>query len=214
MEDIKYLSSTENIKKELAEHFNRITQKIEDGYEVISSEQDGCDEYGFMYWVECKNGWSGREHEISSKYKRDIFKSIQDICSKPITIYCKNIYIDDKIANICKNSLKVNNSDITILSEEEFLKIKSEILFLNRLKIFVVDEKKNYLKYNLHFKYPIDEILTSNLNNFVNSINISAYSHTLKPFFTKCLGKFISKFKDISKEETCKILYILDNLNK
>ena len=214
MNDLKYLSSNENIKKEWAEYFNSITKKIKDGYEIISSEEDGCDEYGYMYWVDCKNGWNGRKHELKSKYTSEIYQTIKYLCSKQISIYCKKVYVDDNILLICKNLIKLNKEHINILSEEEFLEKEYEVLLLNKIKNFLIDIKTTSIKYHLQYKYPIEDILTSNINNFINYINLNTYSYSLKEFITKGLDSFISKNKDISKDDTNKILYILDNLNK
>jgi hypothetical protein len=55
----------EDCSKELYDHLKRKIRKINDGYEIVSWEQDGCDEYGFKYWVECKNEWGGRDWDVS-----------------------------------------------------------------------------------------------------------------------------------------------------
>ena len=47
-------------------------EKIKDGYTVIEDEEDGHDEFGSLYWVWCKNGWSGRSWELDSNLKTDI----------------------------------------------------------------------------------------------------------------------------------------------
>jgi len=48
--------------------------KIKDGYTIIEDEEDGNDECGSLYWVWCKNGWSGRSWELNSELKKDIKK--------------------------------------------------------------------------------------------------------------------------------------------
>ena len=50
--------------RELYEYLKRQIQKVIDGYQIVSQEADGCDEYGIKYWVECKNGWTGREWDV------------------------------------------------------------------------------------------------------------------------------------------------------
>lgn len=211
--NLKYLSSDENIKKELAEYFNRITKKIKNGYEVINREQDGCDEYGHLYWVDCKNGWCGREHSITSECRNDIFSKIIEMCDKPITIYCKKVYIDDSLANHCKTLPVINKNHINILTEEEFLNLKSEVLFLNDIKKYLIDVRQKTIKYSIQYKYPVKDILTSSIKNFTNYIKINMYNYLLKDFVTKGLESYISNFKNLSKDETHKILFILDNLN-
>ena len=49
----------------LYHHINSKLRRIANGYQIIHQEADGCDEYGYKYWVECKNDWSGRSWDIS-----------------------------------------------------------------------------------------------------------------------------------------------------
>lgn len=55
--------------------------EIIDGWEVIedSIEEDGCDSYGFIYWAECKNRWSGRLHEVDFKKRKNVNKLFQTV---------------------------------------------------------------------------------------------------------------------------------------
>ena len=50
----------------------KIINDIKDGYTVETWEEDGHDECGSLYWVWCKNGWSGRSWELDSNLKKDI----------------------------------------------------------------------------------------------------------------------------------------------
>ena len=75
--------------------------KIKDGYTVIEDEEDGNDECGSLYWVWCKNGWSGRSWELDSNLKTDIKNSKKK--------YYKNKYSKDKTNNSNNNSKSNNN---------------------------------------------------------------------------------------------------------
>lgn len=75
--------------------------KIKDGYTVTYDEEDGHDEFGSLYWVWCKNGWSGRSWELDSNLKTDIKNAKKK--------YYKNKYGKDKTNNSNKN-IKTNNS--------------------------------------------------------------------------------------------------------
>ena len=52
--------------------------KIKDGYTIIEDEQDGHDKCGSLYWIWCKNGWSGRCWELNSELKKDIKKAKEE----------------------------------------------------------------------------------------------------------------------------------------
>lgn len=74
MSEIKFnATECDTLKLKLSE--------IIDGWEVIedSIEEDGCDSYGFLYWGECKNRWSGRLYEVDfekNKNVNDLFQSV------------------------------------------------------------------------------------------------------------------------------------------
>ena len=85
--------------------------KIKDGYTVIEDEEDGHDECGSLYWVWCKNGWSGRSWELDSKIKKDI-KNVKDK-------YYKNKYGKNK-------SNKGNETNNTNNSQCKYNKVESD----------------------------------------------------------------------------------------
>ena len=53
-------------------HMNERIREINNGFEIIESIADGCDEGGILYWVECKNGWHDRSWNLSSAIKNSI----------------------------------------------------------------------------------------------------------------------------------------------
>ena len=52
------------------------------GYEIIYYEEDGCDDDGPMFWVDCINGWYGREWNVKSSMYNKINNYLNsiDIC--------------------------------------------------------------------------------------------------------------------------------------
>ena len=79
--------------------------KIKDGYTVIDDEEDGHDKCGSLYWVWCRNGWSGRSWELNSNLKTDIKNAKNE--------YYKNKYGKYKgnnSNNNNNNNTKINNS--------------------------------------------------------------------------------------------------------
>ena len=62
-------------------------ERINEGYTVVEYEADGNDHDGFLYWVFCKNGWSGRSWELDSNLKQDIKNAKNEYYKKK---YSKN----------------------------------------------------------------------------------------------------------------------------
>jgi len=50
----------------------KIIDEIKEGYTIEEYEEDGCDDCGSLYWVFCKNGWSGRDWNLDTHLKKDI----------------------------------------------------------------------------------------------------------------------------------------------
>jgi len=81
MYEIKFnATECETLKQSVQERIN--------GWEVIedSIEQDGCDEYGFLYWAECENRWSGRLHNVDFEKNKDVNDFFQTVLSKGLNI--------------------------------------------------------------------------------------------------------------------------------
>jgi hypothetical protein len=53
-------------------HMNKRFIEIKDNFEIVERIEDGCDEGGILYWVECKNGWHDRSWNLSSAIKNSI----------------------------------------------------------------------------------------------------------------------------------------------
>lgn len=56
---------TRDCPQSLYHHINSKLRRIANGYQIVHQEADGCDEYGYKYWVECKNEWSGRSWDVA-----------------------------------------------------------------------------------------------------------------------------------------------------
>ena len=70
--------------------------KIKDGYTIIEDEQDGHDKCGSLYWVWCKNGWSGRSWELNSELEKDIKKAKEEYYKNNKNNKNDKDYKDDK----------------------------------------------------------------------------------------------------------------------
>jgi hypothetical protein len=86
-----------SLKVLIKRKIDRKIKNIKYQYKVIWSEQDGCDEYGFKYWVECINGFSGRSWEIYSRMRNDINIYINHIVNNGIYVKGKKYYTSNKI---------------------------------------------------------------------------------------------------------------------
>ena len=87
-------------KSEKGKIYSQIKKKIKKdilgikkGFEIVFTEQDDCDEYGFLYWIECKNGWSGRDWEIDLGIKKSINSYLINLFEKGIKFNEKKYYI-------------------------------------------------------------------------------------------------------------------------
>ena len=90
-----YMKSKKNNKslahRKIKQKITNNLKKIEDGYRIVWKEQDGCDEYGLKYWVDCENGFSGRSWEIQSSLSKDIRRYLINIIENGI-YYKSHIY--------------------------------------------------------------------------------------------------------------------------
>ena len=85
---------------------------IEDGYIIESRELDGCDDMGEKYWVSCRNGYYGREWEITSKINKDTHKFLQQFCEE-YDIEPLSTYITKRVINLITKENKSRNIELT-----------------------------------------------------------------------------------------------------
>ena len=127
-----------NIKKKIIKILKNATKNIVKGYVIMDWEQDGCDEYGYKYWVECKNGSSCREWEVSTLLENSLMDYYKNIFIKGIFIEDTIYYLDpkklinfdkDKLIDIIdyeewKYYLDIYNNNVNLLSEFEAVLLK------------------------------------------------------------------------------------------
>ena len=113
------------IKRKLVKEVKNIFR----GFEVVWEEADGCDEYGSMYWVECRNGFSGRSLDVTPKLISKITEYLKKVASQGIE-YNKihyfldpNIYFVDfvEFGKFIKPDFKIK-----LITKEEHTKLKSD----------------------------------------------------------------------------------------
>ena len=84
------LKTAKRIKHKLLKKIDNIGT----GYVITSWEQDGCDEYGHLYWVTCKNGFGARSYNIESHYNKSIKQFKKDIVDNGIVYNDKKYWVD------------------------------------------------------------------------------------------------------------------------
>jgi len=206
------------IKNQILMQIKKHIDKIIEGYTIINSYVDGCDEEGPFYWVECKNGFDLRDYDIKSYQKKDIFTYLQFI------IKCIKITIDNK-TRICQlhESLifnyfmnkELSENDIKILSNEEIqnrnqLEKKLIIIkdkFLKGLDNFYSGDRPKGLTY-----YRIGTCFRNNIDclsvqNFKDSLFVLfdytnfVYHNTLNRVKNKDIIEKILKKSNLTQDE-------------
>lgn len=95
---------------------------IQRGFKVIDSELDDYDEYGALYWITCRNGWTGREHELNTRLCKDIRKELVNLVNEGARINGKIHYIDPKIIFSDKYMSEISKEEYnTNMKSKEFL---------------------------------------------------------------------------------------------
>ena len=68
------------IKRKLVKEVKNIFR----GFEVVWEEMDGCDSDGPMYWVECRNGFSGRSWDVTPRLINKLDEYLKSVASQGI----------------------------------------------------------------------------------------------------------------------------------
>tara|TARA_B110001469_G_scaffold123902_3_gene136652 strand:+ start:3444 stop:3956 length:513 start_codon:yes stop_codon:yes gene_type:complete len=72
-EDVDKENATDATKDaNFISHMKDRIAEINGDFEIVERIEDGCDEGGILYWVECKNGWHDRSWNLSSAIKNSI----------------------------------------------------------------------------------------------------------------------------------------------
>ena len=125
----------------------REMKKIINGYEVIWTEADGCDEYGTKYWVECKNGFSGRSWDVRPATIKAIRGYFKDILENGIEYNLERYYIKDDIFNklfdgsfgarLFRNTVDYSFNITLIQDESEINAVKEQIVHISRFVDYI-----------------------------------------------------------------------------
>ena len=160
----------QRIKRKIVRSFDRIKK----GYEIVYEEADGCDEHGYKYWVECRNGFSGRSWDINPAIVKSFKLYIKDILENGIEYNRKMYYLDDNLfmqifpEDLLKRyhiyTFKKNiEFSIKLISEDEFIKVKNNIKNINTIIERINETINNFtIKNRIKAKKILDEKNESN----------------------------------------------------
>jgi len=104
---------------------NKKIRYVTDGYSIIDQIADGCDEYGYKYWVECKNGYHARSWDVEYEKRRSLKNLSDDVYSNGIRFSVieggiktpKRSYFIKDISSVIYN---LQLSHIKIIDDEEY----------------------------------------------------------------------------------------------
>ena len=134
---------------------NKKIRYFTNGFNSVEQIADGCDKYGFKYWIECKNGYHARSWEVDCAKQRALIQLSTDIYNNGIRFSViedgiktpkRSYYIKD-ISSVIRN---LHLSNIKIIDDEEYnfryIEKEQVALIIDILtKIFC---KYNYISYN------------------------------------------------------------------
>ena len=81
---------------EIRDIIRRSIKIIQEGYIVRHEEADGCDEYGFKYWVDC-DLWSGRSWDLDEAMRNAFSKNTSNFINNGVKIGNKTHYLNPKM---------------------------------------------------------------------------------------------------------------------
>lgn len=189
-----------NIKKKIIKILNNVTKYIIKGYIIIDREQDGCDEYGYKYWVVCKNGSSCRDWEVSTLLEKSLLKyylkkSIEGIFIEDTIYYLdpielmnfnnkKSIKIIDY--DTSKRYIDIYNNNFRLLSEFESILLK-----LSKINT-------EYYKYQ---SFRMDRNIIIEISEIETTLLIKKFSTKLnKEYIKKNYPKLEKEINDLYKK--------------
>jgi len=141
----------------------KIIKEIRDisrGFEVVWEEQDGCDNDGPMFWVECRNRFSGRSWDIGTNLRYKILEYLQRIAKEGIE-YNHNLYfLDPKIYFVefgNYDSFVKPDFKIKLVTNDEHNKISPFLkhipLIYNKIKENMTHLQNNRIKHGEAYTY-------------------------------------------------------------
>ena len=124
------------IVDEIRETIRCSIERIIQGYIVRHQEADGCDEYGFKYWVDC-DLWSGRSWDLDEAMRNAFSKNTSNFINNGVKIGDKTYHLNPSMYNQNWTSTKdFETFNIELLSEDEI-----EVTQKNVEKIRAIGEK-------------------------------------------------------------------------
>ena len=87
------LNLIKRIKRKILRKLNWIIE----GYTVLETIADGCDEYGVNYWVVCKNGFDGRSWDIYSSCFQSVQRYLKSVIDDGIVYNNIRYHLDDSL---------------------------------------------------------------------------------------------------------------------
>ena len=84
------------IMDEIRDIILRSIKTIQEGYIVRHEEADGCDEYGFKYWVYC-DLWSGRSWDLDEAMRNAFSKNTSNFINNGVKIGNKTHYLNPRM---------------------------------------------------------------------------------------------------------------------
>lgn len=132
---------------EIRDIIRRSIKIIQEGFIVRYEEADGCDEYGYKYWVYC-DLWDGRSWDLDEAMRNSFFKNTSNFINNGVKIGNKTYYLNPNMYNQNWTSTKdFEKFNIELLSEDEI-----EVTQQNVEKIDAIGKKISNEAYNFFEK--------------------------------------------------------------
>ena len=136
-------SAPRHIERKVAKRVRHILKKIEKGYDVVDSYEDGCDEYGIIRYYYCNKGFEGESWQLDECLESAIIKKKNQIINEGIVYNGKRYYIHPNLYT----SRYHDDNFVKIISEKEYFNmydIKTNIeTFIKKIKEKIDRDYKN-----------------------------------------------------------------------
>ena len=126
------------IERKLAKKIRHIIKKIESGYDTVYSYTDGCDEYGFIRFFECKNGYNGESWEVNEERDNSIINRKLNIINNGIIFNGVKYYIDSDLYY----KEYYDKELVKIISEKEH----DKLLEISKIIKYIISSMKNQIE--------------------------------------------------------------------
>ena len=134
------------IMDEIRELIRRSIKRINEGYIVRHKEADGCDEYGYKYWVYC-DLWDGRSWDLDEAMRNAFFENTSFFINHGVKIGDKTYYLNPNMYNQDWTSTKdFQKFKIELLSEDEIEVTQQNVEKIRAVEKKITDEAYNFFK--------------------------------------------------------------------